>query len=64
MVGFLQEYFAKGKASALARLLERRFGSVPARVQERILSADLVSLEAWFDRAIDAPDLQSIFGSN
>jgi hypothetical protein len=72
MASFGQEYFeagkakgvAEGEAKALARLLKKRFGNVPARLHERIFSADLASLEVWFDRAMDAPDLQSIFGSN
>lgn len=56
-----QEGRTEGQASALARLLEKRFGAVPSRARERILSADLTSLQTWFERAIDAPDLQSIF---
>jgi predicted transposase/invertase (TIGR01784 family) len=54
----------EGEANALARLLERRFGSVSNRDRERILSADLTSLQTWFERAIDAPDLTSVFRTN
>jgi hypothetical protein len=65
MTRFGQKHFddgeAKGKAGALARLLEKRFGSIPGGVRETISAADLTSLDVWFDRAIDAPDLQSVF---
>jgi predicted transposase YdaD len=80
MAGFGQEYFdegmakgvaeglqqgrVEGEASALARLLERRFGGVPSHLRERIFSADLASLRTWFERAIDARDPQSVFGSS
>ncbi len=53
---------AEGEASALARLLERRFGGIPVRFRRRISSADLPALQTWFERAIDAPDLPSVFG--
>ena len=56
---------AEGKAEALAEalisLLVRRFGAVDPSWQTRIHGAELVTLECWFDRAIDAPDLPSIF---
>ena len=64
MTRFGQEHFNNGAARALARLLEKRFGAVPSVVRERIFSADLASLDAWLDRAIDAPDLQSVLGLN
>jgi predicted transposase/invertase (TIGR01784 family) len=53
----------EGEASALTRVLEKRFGGVPSRVREHILSADLASIQTWLERVIDAPDLQSVFGS-
>lgn len=52
---------AEGLADALISLLARRFGSVAPACQTRIQGAGLVTLEHWFDRAIDAPDLPSIF---
>lgn len=66
-----QPYFAKGlaegraegEATALVRLLERRFGVVPAAVRQRVFTADLRSIETWFERAIDGPDLESVFKS-
>ena len=55
---------AKGKATMLARLLEKRFGSVPTDIRRRIFSADAGCIEAWIERFLDAPDLRSIFDGN
>ena len=55
---------AEGEAKILARLLERRFGTLPGPLRQRIFAADVGSIEAWVERAFDAPDLQSIFDSN
>lgn len=52
---------AEGLAASLLHLLRRRFGAVPAAVQERIGQADPASVEAWFDRAVDAPSLGAVF---
>ena len=52
-----------GHVHALLRLLEKRFGTVPGRVRERVATADLASVETWFDRAVDARDLSSVFPS-
>jgi len=54
----------EGEANILARLLERRFGTLPDPLRQRIFTADVGSIEAWVERAFDAPDLQSIFDSN
>jgi hypothetical protein len=72
MQGFGQQYFeegvavgeARGEAQALVRLLERRIGAVPPGLRARIFGADLTSIEAWFERAIEATDLESIFDPN
>ena len=37
----------------LLRLIERRFGAIPATVAARIHSAALPQLEAWLDRIFD-----------
>jgi hypothetical protein len=44
----------KGQTWALVRLLEKRFGPIPSSLHERILASDLVSIDAWFDRAMEA----------
>jgi predicted transposase YdaD len=54
----------EGKADALLRILEKRFGSVSTRLRERLMTADVASIEAWLDRALDAHDLNSVFESS
>jgi hypothetical protein len=55
---------AKGEGKILTRLLERRFGTLPGPLRQRIFAADVGSIEVWVERAFDAPDLQSIFDLN
>jgi len=55
---------AEGEAKILTRLLERRFGTLPDPLRQRIFAADVHRIEAWVECAFDAPDLQSIFESN
>jgi predicted transposase/invertase (TIGR01784 family) len=55
---------ARGEAKILARLLEIRFGAIPAALHQRIFAADVASIETWVERAFEAPDLQSVFDSN
>ena len=52
---------AEGKAEALIRLSEKRFGPLPEPRRQQIMAADAATIDAWFDRAIDAPDLKSVF---
>lgn len=54
---------ARGEAKALIRLLEKRFGEVTSDQRDRIFASDIASIEAWFDCALEASDLQSIFQS-
>ena len=54
---------AEAKADTLVRLLKKRFGAVPAHIRQRVLSADLASIEGWLERVIDAPDVESVFVS-
>jgi flagellar biosynthesis/type III secretory pathway protein FliH len=55
---------AEGEARVLVRLIEKRFGVLSPQLRERILAADVASVEEWVERLFDAPDLQSVFGSN
>ena len=50
-----------GRASILNRLLERRFGRLPATVRERVRSASVQDLDAWGDAVLDAPALEAEF---
>ena len=54
---------AQGQAEALIRLLEKRFDPVPPHLCDRIYAADVMTIKNWFDRAIDALDLPSVFGA-
>ena len=55
---------AEGKAEALICLLAGRFGAVAPSWQKRIRSAELATLERWFERAIVAPNLPSVFNGS
>ena len=50
-----------GRASILNRLLERRFGRLPATVRERVRTASVQDLDAWGDAVLDAPTLEAVF---
>ncbi|MBL8748665.1 MAG: DUF4351 domain-containing protein [Planctomycetes bacterium] len=54
---------AQGRSEALLRLLERRFGSVPAEVTERVRRADLDRLDRWTDGILDAASLADLFAN-
>ncbi|CAA7619557.1 conserved hypothetical protein [Magnetospirillum sp. SS-4] len=54
---------AKGEASALIRLTEKRFGPLPADLRARILAADAASIEAWLDRLMEAPSIETLFSA-
>ncbi len=53
----------EARAEALTDLLLKRFGSLQSALHTRIQTADLATLEKWFDRAIDAPNVPSVFDS-
>ena len=55
---------AEGEARALVRLLEKRIGAVSESLRARIFAADLACIEAWFDRAIEATEFESVFDRN
>lgn len=50
----------QGQTQALLRLLTRRFGALPPETGAQILSASLPQIELWFDRALDAPNLDAV----
>jgi hypothetical protein len=51
----------KGKTEMLSHLLIRRFGELPPAVLAQIKDAPNAQIEAWFDRAVDAPTLGEVF---
>ena len=53
---------AEGEAKSLTRLLQRRFGPLPAAIQSRIAAASVAELDGWTDQVLDAPSLEAMFG--
>ncbi|MBF0136211.1 MAG: DUF4351 domain-containing protein [Magnetococcus sp. DMHC-1] len=53
-----------GEAKVLTRQLQRRFGNLPAWVQEKIAAAEPSSLENWSLRFVDAQSLDEVFSEN
>jgi hypothetical protein len=51
----------KAQARTLLRLLDRRFGPVPADVRERVEAAEPETLDLWLDRIVDAPTRDAVF---
>ena len=51
----------EGRRALLERLLLRRFGPLPAEVDERLSGASAEDIEAWFDNALDAGTLGDVF---
>jgi hypothetical protein len=52
----------QGVQDMLLRLLRQRFGdAVNTRVEQRIASAPLVQVEAWFARVVSAATLADLF---
>jgi hypothetical protein len=50
----------EGEAALLLRLLERRFGALPAEVRDRVAGADAAALETWGLRVLDAGSLDDV----
>ena len=51
----------EGEALSLVRLLEKKFGLLPKGIQKRITNAERDLLLEWFDRAVTAEKLESVF---
>jgi hypothetical protein len=58
-----QEGRQAGEAALLLRQLARRFGPLPDSVAERVRTADVVPLEEWGLRILDAETLDDVFGA-
>jgi predicted transposase YdaD len=59
-----EEGIALGRADALRRIVERRFGAVPDDFAARIESADHATVDRWLDRAIDAASVEGVFADD
>ena len=60
----MQQGIQQGEALALKKLLTKRFGAVAPAMAAQIGSADPAQIGLWFDRAIDAPSLASVFADS
>ncbi len=58
----LAEGLAEGRVTMLLRLLQRRFGTMPAAVEDRLRAASIDELDHWADRILDAESLEAVFG--
>ena len=50
----------KGWVWGLVRLLEKRVGPVSEALRARLYAADLASIQAWLDRAIEATEFNLV----
>ncbi|MCK0537292.1 cytosolic protein [Alcanivorax quisquiliarum] len=58
----LEQGRVHGECAVLLRLLSKRFGPLPARLEERLKTARSEDLLRWTDRVLDAPTLDDVFG--
>lgn len=56
-----QEGQIEGERALVHRLLERRFGELPAWAEQHIAVADVATLEQWGLRLLDATSLEEVF---
>ncbi|HLA34150.1 MAG TPA: DUF4351 domain-containing protein, partial [Rhodocyclaceae bacterium] len=52
------------KRSLLLRTVSRRFKQIPDAIRQRIEQAPVEQIDDWFDRAVDAPSLEEVFGTD
>jgi hypothetical protein len=50
----------EGEAALLLRLLEPRFGALPAEVRDQVAAADTAALDTWGLRLLDAESLDEV----
>ena len=51
----------QGKAELLRKLLQRRFGTLPVSIVDRLVHAAPSDLDAWSERILDAESLDDVF---
>jgi hypothetical protein len=57
----MQKGVQQGEALAPQKILSKHFGVIPAEIVGQICSASTEQLDAWLDRVLDAPSLNTIF---
>jgi hypothetical protein len=58
---YTQQGRVEGQADLLLRQIQRRFGSVPDGIQQRVHSAQVHDLESWSLNILDAATLDDVF---
>ncbi|MEO5333141.1 MAG: Rpn family recombination-promoting nuclease/putative transposase [Magnetococcus sp. YQC-5] len=62
---FAQELMLKGEqkkaVSMVLRQIQRKFGSISSHLQAQVENADLLTLDAWADKILDARTLDELF---
>jgi hypothetical protein len=56
----IQQGMQLGEATALMRVMRRKFGEVPVPTRQRIESADSETLLAWLDRIVTADSIEDV----
>jgi Domain of unknown function (DUF4351) len=56
----IQEGFQEGERKILRRMIEKRFGAIPAWVEEQLLGGSESEIEALSDRVLDAHSLEDL----
>ncbi|MEX1058176.1 MAG: DUF4351 domain-containing protein [Natronospirillum sp.] len=54
----------EGEAMLLKKQLTRRFGELPADMEQRLTNATSEELEAWAENILDAQTLDEVFSRN
>ena len=57
----LQEGRLEGEASALQKLLRKRFAQIPPEIQQRIAQANSAQLDIWLERVLQAQQINDVF---
>lgn len=57
----VQDGRQQGEALALEKLLVKRFGAISPALTSQVAHASLAQIEIWFDKAIDASELEDVF---
>ena len=60
----LEQGMRQGLEKAMRRYLSKRFGQVPSVYDRIIAEADEQQLDDWFDRALSASSIESVFDTN
>lgn len=56
------ELMAQGRVAILMRQFNRRFGTTPAHIIDRLHAADNDQLDLWAERVLDARSFEDVFG--